>query len=60
MKGIRVKINYPVVQSQCHFSHNQSAKKDGEGSIPSVKHPAFVSGYENSWARQLEKTIWEY
>lgn len=45
MKGIRVKIKYPVVQSQCHSARNQSAKKDDEGSIHSVKHPAFVSGY---------------
>lgn len=45
MTGIRVKIKCPIVQSQCHSARNQSAKKGDEGSICSVKHPAFVSGY---------------
>lgn len=35
MKGIlwEIILVYPIVQSQCRFAHNQSAKKDGEESI---------------------------
>lgn len=45
MKDVIVKIIYPVVESQCHFAHNQSAKKMAKESIHSVKYLISVSGY---------------
>lgn len=33
MKDVIVKIIYPIAQSQCHFTHNQSAKKIARGAF---------------------------